>query len=55
MAIISEQIYLKELLYLKEKSEEEYNKVINILSYKNYTNIDKIMDFGSIYILKGNS
>ena len=54
MAIISEQIYLKDLLYLKEKSQEEYNKVINILSYKNYTNIDKILDFGSVYILKGN-
>jgi len=55
MAVISEQIYSKDLLYLKEKSQEEYDKVIRVISYKNYINIDKICDFGSIYILKGNS
>jgi hypothetical protein len=55
MAVISEQIYSKDLLYLKEKSPEEYDKVIRVISYKNYINIDKICDFGSIYILKGNS
>jgi len=54
MAVISEQIYSKDLLYLKEKSQEEYNRVIRIISYKNYINIDKICDFGDIYILKGN-
>jgi hypothetical protein len=54
MAVISEQIYSKDLLYLKEKSPEEYNKIISIISYKNYININKIYDLGSIYILKGN-
>jgi len=54
IAVISEQIYSKDLLYLEEKSPEEYIKVIRVISYKNYININKIFDFGSIYILKGN-
>ena len=55
MAVINEQIFSKDLLYLKEKSQEEYNKIIRTLSYKNYRNIDKICDFGATYILKGNT
>lgn len=54
MAVISEQIYSKDLLYQKEKSQEEYNRVLRIISYKNYIDINKICDFGSIYILKRN-
>lgn len=54
IAVINEQIYSKDLLYLKEKSQEEYDRVLRIFSYKNSINIDKICDFGSIYILKGN-
>ena len=54
MAVINDDIYLSEINNLKEKSQENYLKAIEILSYKNYTGIDKIYDLGNIYVLKGN-
>ena len=54
MAVINDNIYLSELKNLKEKSQEDYLKTIEILSYKNYNGIDKICDLGNIYVLKGN-
>lgn len=53
LAVINDEIYLKDLQNFKEKSKEEYDMVIRILSYKNDKDFDKICDFGSIYILKG--
>jgi hypothetical protein len=53
MAVINDQIYAKDLQYLKEKSKEEYDEVVRTISYKNDKNIDKICDLGTIYVLKG--
>lgn len=53
MAVINDDIYLKNLQNYKEKSKQEYDIAIKILSYKNEQDIDKICDFGSIYILNG--
>jgi len=52
-AVINEEIYLKDLQNYKEKSIETYNRILTILSYKNDNDIDKICDFGSVYVLKG--
>jgi len=53
MAVINEAIYLKNLKNLQQKSPREYSKVVEILSSKNYRDIDKICDFGEIYVIKG--
>jgi hypothetical protein len=53
MAVINDDHYLIELKTLKEKTPEVYDKVIEILSYKNQNGIDKICDLGNIYVLKG--
>ena len=42
MAIINDDIFLSGINNLKEKSQENYLRSIEILSYKNYTGIDKI-------------
>ena len=54
MVVIKDDIYLSELKNLKEKSQKDYVKAIEILSFKNYDGIDKICDLGNIYVLKGN-
>jgi len=54
MVVINEDIYLTKLKDLKGKAQQSYDKVIEILSYKNYKKIDKICDLGNIYVLKGN-
>ena len=53
MAVINDIQYLDNIENLKEKSIDEYNKSIEILSYKNHTDIAKIYDLGTIYILHG--
>jgi hypothetical protein len=50
-AIIKEEIYLKDLHNLKAKSQKRYDSAIEILSYKNNKNANKICDLGDIYIL----
>ena len=53
MAIINEEIYLDYLINLQKKSQEEYSRIIEILSYKNAEDLHKICDFGHIYVIKG--
>jgi len=53
MAVINENIYLKDLQNIKEKSKEGYDTVIRVLSYKNDKNVNKICDLGNLYLLKG--
>ena len=52
MAIIYEEMLLRNIEPLKKKSYEDYNKVMEIISYKNQKNIDKIYDLGDRYIIK---
>ncbi|VVB59226.1 Uncharacterised protein [uncultured archaeon] len=53
LAVINEIPLLNQRENLKIKSEEQYNIINEILSYKDKKNIDKFYDLGSIYILKG--
>ena len=54
IAIINENIILQYLDYQKIKSIQDYNDNMLILSYKNSTNVNKIVDIGNnIYVLKG--
>jgi hypothetical protein len=52
-AVISEKYFLKDIETTKLKSKEAYYHIIEILSYKNVKNIDKICDLGDIYVLRG--
>jgi hypothetical protein len=52
IAIINDKMYLDSVNILKEKSIKDYTLVIEILSYKNQKNVDKICDFSNIYILR---
>jgi len=53
LAIINEDIYLVNLNNFKQKSIEVYNNILQLLSYKNQKDIDKICDLGNIYVLRG--
>ena len=53
MAVIDESQYYHDLINLKEKSPIRYSKLVELLSYKNDMNVNKICDFGSIYVIKG--
>jgi len=53
LAVINEQVYVKELKNLKTKSLGEYLGYITILSFKDNEGIDKICDLGHIYVVKG--
>lgn len=53
LAVINEEIYLKDLQNFKEKSKEGYEIVLRLLSYKDDPGVDKICDFGSVYVLRG--
>ncbi len=50
-AIINEGLYSRYLENTKIKSIDAYERIFNILKYKNYDNIEKICDLGEIYIL----
>jgi hypothetical protein len=52
MAIIYEEMLLRNIEPLKKKSYEDYNVIMEIISYKNQKNIDKIYDLGNRYIIK---
>ena len=52
MAVINEVIFNNDLINLKQKSPESYSRLVELLSYKNYINVDKICDFGHIYVIK---
>lgn len=55
IAIINENIYLNQDI-IKQKSPEEYERIVKILSYKNSNRINRIADLGNgKYVLKGNS
>ena len=51
MAVIPEKILLKDIETTKQKSKESYLRIIEIISYKNIQNINKICDLGDIYVL----
>ena len=54
IAIIYDEHRLRNLEALKEKSKEKYLRVIEITSYKNDKNVNKICDLSSTYyVLKG--
>lgn len=51
--IIDEEYLLHRLEYLKEKSKKDYRRVIEITSYKDDNNVNKICDSGGVYVLEG--
>jgi len=53
MAVINEAVYVDYLENLKQKSIEEYSKIVEIITYKNQKDVDKICDLGNIYVVKG--
>jgi len=53
LAVINDLPLLNSLENLKIKSKEQYDKINEILSYKNTKDIDKIYDLGNIYVLRG--
>jgi hypothetical protein len=53
LAVISEKLFLKDIETVKEKSKVVYLHIIEILSYKNNKNINKICDLGDINVLRG--
>lgn len=53
IAAINELIYLNDLNNIKDKSSFQYEVITKLLSYKNDVYVDKICDFGKIYVLKG--
>jgi hypothetical protein len=53
MAIINEAYFLSIRENYKIKSIDRYNKINEILSYKDNNFIDKIYDLGNIYVLNG--
>ena len=53
MAVINKKMYYNDLKSLKEKSTEDYSKLIELLSYKDIKDVDKIYNLGDIYIIKG--
>jgi hypothetical protein len=52
MAIIYEEKLLQNIEPLKKKSYKNYKIIMEIISYKNQKNIDKIYDLGNRYIIK---
>jgi hypothetical protein len=50
-AIINENMYLSIIKYVKIKSPITYDRMIAVLSYKNFYNINKICDVSDIFIL----
>lgn len=53
MAVINEAIYVHDLEHLQQKSLFDYLRLIKLLSYQDDKHIDKICDFGNIYVIKG--
>ena len=51
-AIINEGMQMRNLENTKLKLPKTYNKIITILSYKNYIDINKISDLGDIFIIE---
>lgn len=53
LAVINDLSLLNIRENLKMKSKEQYDKINEILSYKNNKDIDKIYDLGNVYVLRG--
>jgi hypothetical protein len=53
MAVIDESMYDYDLINFKQKSPIRYHRIIELISYKNYVGVNKICDFGLIYVIKG--
>ena len=53
MGVINQAIYTKNLKNLKEKSIGEYHIIVDLLSFKDDKYVNKICDFGNIFIIKG--
>jgi hypothetical protein len=53
MAVINEAQYDNDLINLQQKSPKSYSGLVELLSLKNDINVDKICDFGRIYVIKG--
>lgn len=52
-AVIDDDLNIYHLENLKEKSPATYNNLIQVLSYKNQKNVNKICEIGNVYVLKG--
>jgi len=50
-AIIYKLMYFEYLENTKIKSPVQYNRIVNVLSYENFQDINKIDDLGDIFII----